>query len=89
MKNAKVYLVGSGLGDVELITLKSYRLIAMADVVLYEHLIPSELLLLARPDAQVTSGRRGEELEACVEARIDFEVVPGITSAFAAPIYAA
>jgi uroporphyrinogen III methyltransferase/synthase len=33
-------------------------------------------------------GRGGEEVEACAEAGVDFEVVPGITSALAAPAYA-
>ncbi|UCE50324.1 MAG: uroporphyrinogen-III C-methyltransferase, partial [Phycisphaerales bacterium] len=33
-------------------------------------------------------GRGGEEVEACAEASVDFEVVPGITSALAAPTYA-
>ncbi|MHC4648402.1 MAG: uroporphyrinogen-III C-methyltransferase [Planctomycetota bacterium] len=33
-------------------------------------------------------GRGGEEAEACAEAAIDFEVVPGVTSALAAPGYA-
>ncbi|MHC4496230.1 MAG: SAM-dependent methyltransferase [Planctomycetota bacterium] len=33
-------------------------------------------------------GRGGEEVEACAEAGIDFEVVPGVTSALAAPSYA-
>lgn len=33
-------------------------------------------------------GRGGEELEACIEAGIPFEVVPGVTSAIAAPAYA-
>ena len=33
-------------------------------------------------------GRGGEEAEALVEAGLDFEVVPGVTSAIAAPAYA-
>jgi len=33
-------------------------------------------------------GRGGEEAGACAEAKIDFEAVPGITSALAAPSYA-
>lgn len=33
-------------------------------------------------------GRGGEEAEACAEAGVDFEVVPGVTSALAAPSYA-
>ncbi len=33
-------------------------------------------------------GRGGEEAEACVEAGVPFEIVPGVTSAIAAPAYA-
>ena len=33
-------------------------------------------------------GRGGEELELLVQNGIDFEIVPGVTSAFAAPAYA-
>lgn len=33
-------------------------------------------------------GRGGEEAEACVQAGIGFEIVPGVTSAIAAPAYA-
>ncbi|MGQ0826200.1 MAG: uroporphyrinogen-III C-methyltransferase [Actinomycetota bacterium] len=33
-------------------------------------------------------GRGGEEAEACIMAGVEFEVVPGITSAIAAPAYA-
>ena len=51
----KVYLVGTGPGDVELITRKGHRLICQADVILHDHLIPAELLNLARPDAEIIS----------------------------------
>jgi len=44
MKSSKVYLVGCGLGDVELLTLKAYRVIQSVDVVLYDHLITEEIL---------------------------------------------
>jgi len=128
MSKGKVYLVGAGPGDAELITLKGYQLICQADVILYDHLVSSELLEFAKPNAEVISvgkyaschplpqakinellvkkaagnkvvvrlkggdpylfGRGGEEAEACVEANVDFEVVPGITSAFAVPCYA-
>jgi len=128
MPKGKIYLVGAGPGDVELITVKGYELIRRADVILYDHLIPLELLQLAREDAEIISvgkfagkhtmpqeqinalliekaaendvvvrlkggdpfvfGRGGEEVEACAEAGVGFEVVPGITSALAAPTYA-
>ncbi len=128
MSKGKVYLVGAGPGDAGLITVKGCELIRQADVILHDHLIPIELLQLARVDAEVISvgkfaskhtmpqdeinalliekagshrmvvrlkggdpflfGRGGEEVEACVEAGVDFEVVPGITSALAVPAYA-
>ena len=128
MSKGKVYLVGAGPGDTELITLKGMRLISQGNVILYDHLIPTELLNLAGIDAELISvgksagrhtlpqeeintllvekakegknvvrlkggdpnlfGRGGEELLACAEAGIEFEVVPGITSALSAPCYA-
>ena len=120
MKQGKIYLVGAGPGDVGLLTLKGCQLISQADVILYDHLIPSEVLTLAKPTAEMISvgkfasrhtlpqneinvmllekvktnrivvrlkggdpflfGRGGEEAEACADAGIDFEVVPGVTS---------
>jgi uroporphyrin-III C-methyltransferase/precorrin-2 dehydrogenase/sirohydrochlorin ferrochelatase len=43
-QKAKVYLVGCGLGDVELLTIKAYKIIKKVDVVLYDHLISEEIL---------------------------------------------
>lgn len=40
----KVYLIGAGPGDPELITVKGLRCLRMADVVLYDRLISAELL---------------------------------------------
>ncbi len=40
----KVYLVGAGPGDPELITLKALRILRSADIVLYDALISTELL---------------------------------------------
>ena len=128
MSHGKVYLVGAGPGDIDLITLKGYQLICQADVILYDHLSAAGLLDFARADAEKIAvgkfasrhtmpqdeinslliekartnqvvvrlkggdpylfGRGGEEAEACVDAGVDFEVVPGVTSALAGACYA-
>ena len=49
----KVYIVGAGPGDVELLTLKAYKLIKSADVILYDRLINKEILNLAKPDCKL------------------------------------
>jgi uroporphyrin-III C-methyltransferase len=127
-KYGKVYLVGSGPGDPELLTLKARRLIDTADVVVYDQL-PGKAILYSIPETAekidagkyagdhklsqwetnellvekakegkmivrlkggdpYVFGRGGEEAEELVKAGIEFEVVPGITSAIAAPAYA-
>lgn len=47
----KVYLVGAGPGDPELLTLKAKRLLVSADVVLYDYLAHPNLLLYCKKDA--------------------------------------
>jgi len=47
-----VYLVGSGPGDPELMTIKAARLVRDADVIVYDHLGAEGVLDLARPDAE-------------------------------------
>ena len=51
--NGIVYLVGAGPGDPGLMTRRSLELIAAADVVLYDRLIPPGALDGARPDAEL------------------------------------
>lgn len=49
---SKVYFIGAGPGDCELITLKGYRILAKADVVIYAgSLINHELLKYCKADA--------------------------------------
>ncbi|MBK3332030.1 uroporphyrinogen-III C-methyltransferase [Persephonella atlantica] len=49
----KVYIVGAGPGDPELLTLKAFRLIKEADVILYDRLINSEILFHAKPGCEL------------------------------------
>ena len=128
MKQGKVYLVGAGPGDPDLITVKGSEYLTAADVIMYDHLASAKLLKYARQDAETIYvgkqqgshalsqdeinnlmvskakeghavvrlkgghpfifGRGGEEAEALAQAGIPFEIVPGISSAIAAPAYA-
>jgi uroporphyrinogen III methyltransferase / synthase len=49
----RVFLVGAGPGDPGLMTARALELIACADVVLHDRLIPAEALDGARPDAEL------------------------------------
>lgn len=48
-----VYLVGSGPGALDLMTVRATRLIGKADVIVHDHLIADGVLDLARRDAQL------------------------------------
>jgi len=128
MKEGRVYLVGAGPGDPELLTLKALRILRRADVVLYDRLVAEEILELipetaekvyvgkrtgkhAVPQDRINEilaneaqkgrivvrlkggdpflfGRGGEEAQELHRRGIPFDVVPGVSSALAVPLYA-
>ncbi|MDP1673197.1 MAG: SAM-dependent methyltransferase, partial [Burkholderiales bacterium] len=56
----KVWLVGAGPGDPELLTLKAVRVLGSADVVLVDDLVDQRILDHVRPGARIVQvGKRG------------------------------
>jgi len=115
----KLYIVGAGPGDPDLITVKGLKLLQEADVILYtDSLVNEELVARAKPDAEVlqSSGMALEEMVGLLierindgkkvvrlhtgdpsvygaimeqmvllkEAGIETEIIPGVSSVFAA-----
>ena len=115
----KVFFIGGGPGDPELLTLKAKRIIESADLIIYaDSLVHPSIAEFARPDAEVHGSKtldldqiKGlmlgaahqgktvariqsgdpsiygailEQIRGLEEGGIDYEIVPGVSSAFAA-----
>lgn len=125
---SQVYLTGAGPGDIDLLTLKAYRVIGQADVIIYDRLANPKILEIAKngckfvyvgkenakhtlPQDEINKiiyenacqhnivvrlkggdpfvfGRGGEEGIYLHEHGINYEIIPGITSAISVPAYA-
>ena len=48
----ELYLMGAGPGDPELITVKAYKVLQRADVVLYDNVANKELLDITKPGCE-------------------------------------
>lgn len=53
MKKGKVYLLGAGPGDATLLTMKGYRCLQEADVVVYDFLACPSMLNVVRPECEL------------------------------------
>ena len=117
--NGKVYFVGGGPGDPELLTLKAKRIIEESDVVIYaDSLVPEEVVAYANENAEVYGSKTMalpqimevtlkavsegktvarvqsgdpsiygailEQMRILESENIDYEIIPGVSSAFAA-----
>jgi uroporphyrin-III C-methyltransferase/precorrin-2 dehydrogenase/sirohydrochlorin ferrochelatase len=84
-RDGRVYLVGAGPGDPELLTLKALRILGKADVVLHDDLLTPEILELIPSTARVECvGKRHNERQVtqeeinrrlCAHARAGLTVV--------------
>jgi len=74
----KVYLVGAGPGDPDLLTVKAVRVLGLADVVLHDALVSAEVLALIGPSAQIIDvGKR------CGRKRITQDQITSLLLQFA------
>ena len=68
---AALYLIGVGPGDPDLITLKAVRLISKADVVLYDRLVPRDILTVARREAMKINVGKTRDLHRYTQSEIN------------------
>lgn len=79
----RVYLVGAGPGDPELLTLKAYRLLKEAPVVLYDRLVDERVLALA-PGEKVYVGKEEGKAKSRRKSTASSSATPGPTPSWSA-----
>lgn len=57
----KVYLVGAGTGDPELLTIKAYKTILKADVICYDNLVSDEILKINTKAEKIYVGKKSHK----------------------------
>jgi len=67
----RVYLVGAGPGDPELLTLKAARLLERADVIVHDGLVSQEILDLASSSARLVSVAKKRSLHSVPQDQIN------------------
>jgi uroporphyrin-III C-methyltransferase len=73
--NGKVYLVGAGPGDPELLTLKALRLLRTADAVLHDDLVAPEILNFIPATAQIHNVGKRCGKKRILQAEINFLMI--------------
>lgn len=61
-KNNRVYIVGAGPGDFELITLKAMKVLREADVIICDRLVDDEVLRFAKSGAEIIRAEEKNEI---------------------------
>lgn len=74
-EDGKVYLVGAGPGDPELLTLKARRLLSECDVVLHDSLVNSGVLAFAEDAEAHDVGKRPDEGRRWTQEEINDKIV--------------
>jgi len=69
-ERAKVYVVGAGPGDPDLLTRKAARILAQAEAVIFDNLVSPEILALANPNARLVHARKQRGQQEEVQAEI-------------------
>ncbi|WP_339259682.1 uroporphyrinogen-III C-methyltransferase [Lysinibacillus sp. FSL K6-3209] len=71
----KVFIVGAGPGDVDLITVRGLRCIEQADVILYDRLVNKELLAYAKKGAKLIFCGKLPNRHAMIQEHINHSLV--------------
>lgn len=72
---AKVYIVGAGPGDMELLTLKAKRCVEEADVIVYDRLINKRILSLAKKGCELIYLGKGNTEGGVIQDKINETIV--------------